>query len=340
MAKSVTYAQAGVSIREADKLVDFLRSKNKAIGGFSGLFPIATKGMRKPMLVASTDGVGTKILVAQKARRLNTIGIDLVAMVVNDLIVCGAQPLFFLDYYAIGKLNGNEAKAILAGIMDGCDIAGMKLLGGETAEMPGLYKPGDFDLAGFGVGIVDADRVLDGRTIKPGDLVFGFESSGLHSNGYSLARRVLLDEKSGVRPNVRLKELGGASTMETMLIPTRIYTALAERLRRARASVKAFAHITGGGIPGNLCRVLPPKVDAVVYKNRWETPAIFKLIQRLGPVDYPEMLKTFNMGLGFMAVAAPREREKILRAATAAGERAHVVGEIVSGSGTVRVVAE
>ncbi|MCX7019128.1 MAG: phosphoribosylformylglycinamidine cyclo-ligase [bacterium] len=335
MTKPVTYEAAGVSIREADKLVAHLRAGNKLIGGFSGLFPLRTRGMKRPMLAASTDGVGTKLLVAQMSRKLATIGIDLVAMVVNDLIVCGAQPLFFLDYFATGRLNAREAKTILRGVIKGCEIAGMPLLGGETAEMPGLYKPEEFDLAGFGVGIVDGAKIIDGRRIKPGDLVFGFESSGLHSNGYSLARRVLL-ESSGLRADVRMKELG-ESLMSAMLRPTKIYVKLASCLRKARADIKGFAHITGGGIPGNLCRVLPRGADAFVFKNRWETPPIFKLIQRLGPVDYGEMLRTFNMGIGFMAVAAPGEHARIMRAALAAGERALVVGEIVKGCGKTMV---
>lgn len=335
MPKAVTYEEAGVSIRKGDAVVDFLRSRNKAIGGFSGLFPLKTTGMKKPMLVASTDGVGTKLLVAKQAGDCSTIGIDLVAMVVNDLLVCGAKPLFFLDYYATGHLAVREAREVLEGIIAGCGIAGMPLLGGETAELPGLYAPGDFDLAGFGVGIVDASKAIDGRTIRPGDLVFGFESSGIHSNGYSLARHVLL-ERAGMLLGTRVKELGTTLGAE-LLKPTKIYTALAAAMARAKVQVKGYAHITGGGIPGNLNRVLPKKVDAVVYKSRWDTPPIFKMIQRLGPVDYSEMLRTFNMGLGFMAVAPAGEQAKILKAARAAGEVAHVVGEIVKGTGKVRV---
>jgi phosphoribosylformylglycinamidine cyclo-ligase len=335
MPKPVTYEDAGVSIRKGDMVVDFLRQRNKSIGGFSGLYPLKTAGMRKPMLVASTDGVGTKLLVAKAAGNLSTIGIDLVAMVVNDLIVCGAKPLFFLDYYATGHLTLTEAKQVLKGILEGCEIGRMPLLGGETAELPGLYAPGDFDLAGFGVGIVDASAVIDGSKVKPGDLVYGFESSGLHSNGYSLARHVLL-ERAGLDLKTRVKELG--STLgAAMLQPTKIYVPLADALSQAKARMKAFAHITGGGIPGNLCRVLPKKVDAVVFKNRWSTPAIFKMIQRLGPVDYPEMLRTFNMGLGLMAVAPATESAKIRRAADNAGERVHIVGEIVKGTGKVRI---
>lgn len=338
MAKPITYEDAGVSIERGDKVVDYLRGRNKTIGGFSGLFPLSTRGMQRPMLVASTDGVGTKLLIARTAGEVSTVGIDLVAMVVNDLITCGARPLFFLDYYATGKLELGEAKAVLSGILKGCDIAGCPLIGGETAEMPGLYAKGDFDLAGFGVGIVDAKQVIDGRRIKTGDLVFGFESSGLHSNGFSLARKVLL-EHAGMQLSTKVKEL--SSTLSSALLrPTKIYAKLVAELRKAKADVKAYAHITGGGIPGNLCRVLPPKVDAVVRKRMWDTPSIFKMIQRCGPVDYAEMLRTFNMGIGFMAVAAGSEQNRIAKAAKAAGEQAHVIGEIVRGAGKVQVEVE
>jgi phosphoribosylformylglycinamidine cyclo-ligase len=337
MPKTITYEDSGVNIRRADELVDHLRRKNPAIGGFSGLFPMP-KGMRKPMLVASTDGVGTKLLVAKMKGDLSTIGIDLVAMVVNDLITCGARPLFFLDYYATGHLEVAQAKELLGGILDGCAQADCMLLGGETAEMPGLYAKGDFDVAGFGVGVVDAADAITGKRIKAGDLVFGFESSGLHSNGYSLARRVLL-EGCEMRLSTKVKELN-ATLGAALLTPTRIYARLVREMQRARVDIRGLAHITGGGIAGNLCRVLPKTLDARVHKNHWETPAIFKLIQRCGPVDYQEMLKTFNMGLGFMAVAPPGDREKVTRAAARAGERVHVVGEIERGNGRVRLEVE
>ncbi len=334
--KAITYADAGVDISAADEFVDYIRSKRPAIGGFSGLFRLPTlRGMKRPMLVGSTDGVGTKLLIAKALRRFDTIGIDLVAMVANDLITCGAKPLFFLDYFATGKLQLDEAKAIFDGILAGCEEARMEMLGGETAELPGLYARGDFDLAGFGVGLVDGSSVIDGSKIKPGDLVFGFESSGLHSNGFSLARKVLL-EQAAMKLTTSVRELG-APLGDVLLTPTRIYVSLVEALRTARVAVKAYAHITGGGIPGNLCRVLPKNVDAVVYKKRWETPPIFKLIQRCGPVEYEEMLATFNMGIGFMAVAAEREQGRLIRVAQRAGERVHVVGEIVKGTGKVRV---
>jgi phosphoribosylformylglycinamidine cyclo-ligase len=338
MPKAVTYEDAGVSIREADKLVEFLSSRNKAIGGFSGLFPVPQSGKSGQMLVASTDGVGTKILVANMTGELSSIGIDLVAMVVNDLITCGARPLFFLDYYAMGQLKFADARKVLSGIENGCEQAGCVLLGGETAEMPGLYQPGEFDLAGFGVGIVDRDKVINGKGIRTGDVVIGFESSGLHSNGYSLAREVLL-KKCGLNLKTRIKELSCTLAAE-LLRPTRIYAKLARDLQKAGIPLKAMAHITGGGIPGNLNRVLPKKLDAVVFKNRWDTPPIFKLIQRCGPVDYDEMLHTFNLGIGYMAVVSPSAQSSVLKIAKKAGYTAHAIGHIVKGSGKVRVEVE
>lgn len=336
MAKGATYAGAGVNIKKADQLIDFLREANPSIGGFSGLVPFNGRGMKKPMLVASTDGVGTKLLLAKQAGDYSTIGIDLVAMVINDLLVCGARPLFFLDYYATGQLDLKEAKAIMKGILKGCEIAGSPLIGGETAELPGLYQKGDFDLAGFGVGVVDGAAVIDGRKIKPGDLVFGFESSGIHSNGYSLVRRVLTEGENALPLSGRVRELGG--TLKSVLLkPTKIYSALTQALGGSGATVKGYAHITGGGIPGNLNRVLPAGVDAVVDTASWEVPPVFRLIQERGPVDEMEMFRTFNMGLGFMAVAAKKDRETILAAAREAGEKAHVVGEVTKGSGRVEL---
>lgn len=334
--RKLTYAKSGVNIAEADKLVGFLRLNNKSIGGFSGLFPLNVKGVRRPVLVASTDGVGTKLLVAKEAKKLEGLGIDLVAMVVNDLVVCGATPLFFLDYYATGKLDAKEAKIVLSGIWEGCKIAGCPLIGGETAELPGLYAKGDFDLAGFGVGIVDASEVIDGQKVKSGDLVYGFESTGLHSNGYSLARRVLL----GSNRKTLLSRIGesGERLGEALLRPTRIYVPLARELKRKGAHIKAFAHITGGGIPGNLCRVLPAKVDAAVHKDCWEPGPLFDLIQERGPVDELEMFRTFNMGIGFMAIAGAQEEKKIEAACKRSGDKYRVVGEILKGTGKVRLV--
>jgi phosphoribosylformylglycinamidine cyclo-ligase len=336
VAKGISYKDSGVDIDEADRLIDYLKTKNRSIGGFSGLMPIP-RGYKRPLLVASTDGVGTKLLVAKAAGDLSTIGIDLVAMVVNDLLVCGAKPLFFLDYYATGRLRTSEARQVIDGIFQGCEIAGWPLIGGETAELPGLYQGGDFDLAGFGVGVVEAGQQIDGRRIKAGDLVYGFSSNGLHSNGYSLARRVLLD-KAGLRLGSKVPGMRGATVKSVLLQPTRIYTSLVDKLLRTRADIRGFAHITGGGIPGNLNRVLPPRLDAEIQWGSWEPHPVFELIEQSGPVSRDEMLKTFNMGLGFMAVAPESEDAKIHRAAKAAGETVSIVGQIVRGSGKVRIV--
>lgn len=333
--KPITYEESGVSIDRGEALVDYLKQNNKAIGGFSGLFPVPA-GMKKPMMVAGTDGVGTKILVARNVGDSSTVGIDLVAMVVNDLIVCGATPLFFLDYYAMGELMLSEAKQILGGIIRGCEIARMSLLGGETAEMPGLYAKGDYDLAGFGVGIVDADDVINGRRIEPGDVVYGFESSGLHSNGYSLARKVLL-ELASYTFDATPEELGGRTVQQAMLEPTRIYVSLMAELKALGVDIRGCAHITGGGLPGNLNRCLPDDVDAQLQKDSWEVPGIFRLIQKSGPVELHEMMRTFNMGIGYCVVAPAADESKIREAALRSGDTVHIIGKIVPGNAKVQI---
>ena len=324
-AKSQTYAGAGVDIEAGDSLVDHLRTINPAIGGFAGLAALP-KGMKKPRLVASTDGVGTKLLVAQVAGRHATIGIDLVAMVVNDLIVCGAKPLFFLDYFATGRLRQDEARAVLTGIVEGCRQAACPLIGGETAEMPGMYAPGHYDLAGFGVGAVEADAVIDGRAVRSGDVIVGLASTGLHSNGYSLARKVLLPEApAAARAALRRKiSRGGPTLADLMLEPTRIY--VLDLI--GRGGVGAAAHITGGGIAGNLVRVLPRGVSAWIDKAAWTAPPIFDLIASTGPVDEEEMFRVFNMGIGFILVVKPEAADRLIRRARVLGETASVIGWI------------
>lgn len=334
MAKTISYKDAGVNISEADKLVDYLKTKNSAIGGFSGLMPLP-KGFKKPMLVASTDGVGTKLLLAKSMKDYSTIGIDLVAMVVNDMAVNGARPLFFLDYYATGALKLKDARQIIDGILEGCAQAGCPLIGGETAELPGLYQPGDFDLAGFAVGIVDADKVITGKGIKPGDIVFGLPSSGIHSNGYSLVRKVV--ETAGVSLNKRVPELGEKTLGQILLEPTRIYTKFINKLI-TKVPIKALAHITGGGITGNLNRVLPSKTDAIVHEGQWPLPPIFQFLEDSGPVAHDEMHRTFNMGLGMMGVVAAADVTRLTRAAKAAGEEIFIVGTIEKGTGQVQIV--
>ncbi len=333
MPRTISYKDAGVNISEADKLVDYLKTKNKAIGGFSGLMPLP-KNIKKPLLVASTDGVGTKLLLAKSLKDYSTIGIDLVAMVVNDMAVSGARPLFFLDYYATGALKVKEARQVIDGILEGCRQAGCPLIGGETAELPGLYQPGDFDLAGFAVGVVDADKVITGKTVKPGDVVFGIASSGVHSNGYSLVRKVV--EKSGASLNKKAPGLGNKTLGKTLLEPTRIYTSLVSKLI-TKVNIKAIAHITGGGIVGNLNRVLPKKADAIVHEGLWPIPPIFEWLEENGPVDHNEMYKTFNMGLGLMGIVSAAEIEKLIRAGKALGEEIYVVGTIEKGTGIVEI---
>lgn len=334
MPRSISYKDAGVDINEADKLVDYLKTKNRAIGGFSGLMPLP-KGFKKPMLVASTDGVGTKLLLAKSMKDYSTIGIDLVAMVVNDMAVCGARPLFFLDYYATSALKLKEARQVIDGILAGCEQAGCPLIGGETAELPGLYQPGDFDLAGFAVGIVDADKAINGKSVKAGDIVFGLPSSGVHSNGYSLVRKIV--DKSGHPLSKRVAGLGNRNLGRTLLEPTRIYTKFINKLI-SKVPVKALAHITGGGITGNLNRVLPSKTDAIVHEGQWPIPPVFEFLEKQGPVDRAEMHRTFNMGLGMMGVVAPGDVEKLKRAAKAAGEELYIVGTIEKGTGRVQIV--
>lgn len=297
-----TYAQAGVDIDAGDALVDFLRRGNPFIGGFSGLAPLPA-GMKNPRLLMSTDGVGTKLLVAQLAGIHDTIGIDLVAMVVNDIITGGGRPLYFLDYFATGKLELGVARKVLAGIVKGCKEADCALVGGETAEMPGMYGPGHYDLAGFGVGVVEANEAIDGSKVAAGDVVLGLASSGLHSNGYSLARRVLLPKSDAAARRALARPLPGnkVSLGKELLKPTKIYVRLVADLV-ARFPIRAMAHITGGGIEGNLIRVLPPGVRACVQLGSWKVPRIFDEIARRGPVDLDEMLKVFNMGIGYILV--------------------------------------
>ena len=331
--KPQTYAAAGVDIDKGDALVDYLKTVNPAIGGFAGLFKLP-RGIKDPRLVASTDGVGTKLLVAQLAGRHETIGIDLVAMVVNDLIVCGAKPLFFLDYFATGKLKEGEAKAILKGIIDGCTQAGCPLIGGETAEMPGMYAPGHYDLAGFGVGVVEAAKVLEGTAVRPGDVVLGLASSGLHSNGFSLARRALLPEDPAAAKKALKEKLfkGGPSLGDAMLEPTRIYVKSVLELL-AKFPVTSAAHITGGGLAGNLVRMLPKGVTAFIDLAAWTPPAIFAAIAERGPVEEEEMLKVFNMGIGFVLIVRPEAARKVIARATKLGEQCQVIGWVDAAPG-------
>src|SRR5512142_1252782 len=303
---ALTYRDAGVDIDEGDRLVELIKPHARptlrpevlaGIGGFGGLFALDVKKYREPVLVSGTDGVGTKLKIAFAADRHDTIGIDLVAMCVNDIAVVGAEPLFFLDYFATGKLRAEQGALVVKGIAEGCRQAGCALIGGETAELPGFYAGGEYDLAGFAVGCVERARIVDGRAVAPGDVVIGVASSGLHSNGYSLARKALLDRHP---LDWRPPELAGRTVAEALLEPTRIYARDVLALLES-VEVKSLAHITGGGLPGNVPRNLPDGTKAVLDARRWPRPPIFDLVQREGEVPWDEMFRTFNMGLGLVA---------------------------------------
>jgi len=337
--RPITYASAGVDIDAGERLVGRIAALARStrrpeivagIGGFAALAALPS-GYRSPLLVTSTDGVGTKLKIAFALDRHDTVGIDLVAMSVNDLLTIGAEPLLFLDYLATGKLDVRRGEALIRGIARGCRMAGCSLVGGETAEMPSFYARGEYDLAGFAVGVVERSAVIDGRAVRPGDALIGLPSAGLHSNGFSLARRVLLDRG---RLSLRKRAPGLRATLGSELLrPTRIYVApVRQLLRRApRGTIRGMAHITGGGLPGNLPRVLPPDCHAIVRRDSWSVPPVFRLIERLGKVPREEMDRTFNNGIGFVLIVAKRKRDAALAQLRASGARPRVIGEIVSG---------
>jgi len=334
MSKPLTYRDAGVDIEKQDRLLASLARKIEGLGGFGGLFPLELKEYDQPCLVASTDGVGTKLLVAIEAGRLETLGIDLVAMVANDIVCCGARPLFFLDYYASGRLEPAQWEKVIEGIVEGCRRAQCRLIGGETAEMPGLYREGRFDLAGFGVGIVEQSKAIDGRAIRPGDVLIGLASSGLHSNGYSLVRRVLL-ERCRMGLGDRLE--GESADLATVLLePTKIYVRTVLALCR-EVEVHGLAHITGGGLPDNIRRILPESAAVEIDSAAWPVPNVFEQIARLGPVERDEMFHTFNMGIGFVAIVPAPQAERALELCAAQGETAYRIGEVVAGKREVAI---
>jgi phosphoribosylformylglycinamidine cyclo-ligase len=331
--RSLTYKDAGVDIDAGNALVERIKPLVAAtrrpgvmsgIGGFGGLFELPT-GYRQPVLVSGTDGVGTKLKLAIETRRHEGVGIDLVAMCVNDVIVAGAEPLFFLDYYATGKLDVEAAAAVIGGIAEGCRQAGAALIGGETAELPGFYHGEDYDLAGFCVGIVERDRILDGAGVRPGDAIVGIASSGPHSNGYSLVRKVL--EVSGAD---RAMDLDGQPLIERLLAPTRIYVKPLLALREA-VDVRALAHITGGGLPENLPRVLPEGCGAVIDLASWRRPAVFEWLRTAGNIPDREMYRTFNCGLGMAVVVPPEQAGATVAFLEEQGETAWVAGRIEAG---------
>lgn len=332
----MTYKQSGVDIEAGDEAVRRIAPLARAtfrpevlssIGAFAG-FVSVPEGYRNPVMVSSTDGVGSKLKIAFLADRHDTIGIDLVAMGVNDLLVHGAEPLFFLDYLAVSKVVPERIEEIVRGIALGCREAGCALIGGETAELPDFYAPGEYDLAGFAVGVAERSRLIDGSAIRPGDRLLGLASSGLHSNGYTLARRVVC-ERLGLKIGDLLPGVG-RTVADELLTPTRIYVKPILALLR-EVPVGAMAHVTGGGITGNLPRVLPDGCRAVVRKGSWPVPPIFGLIEKAGQVAEAEMLRTFNMGIGFLCVVRPEDAERATRCLSDSGETIFPVGRIVEG---------
>ena len=334
----LTYKDAGVDIDAGDDLVERIKPLARAthrpgvlggIGGFGGLFEIDLARWPRPVLVSGTDGVGTKLKLAIELDRYDTIGIDLVAMCANDVIVQGAEPLFFLDYYASGKLSVAMAAAVIRGIATGCQQAGAALLGGETAELPGMYSGRDFDLAGFCVGIVNRDQIIDGTGILPGDVILGLGSSGPHSNGYSLIRRVLEVSR---RPLDAVWE--GGTLGAALLAPTRIYVRSLLALM-GTCPIRGLAHITGGGLPGNVVRVLPPTVDAVLHKSAWQRPALFNWLQTEGNIPEDDLLRTFNCGIGMTVIIRREDAEPAREVLEQAGETVTLLGEVTAGTGQV-----
>ena len=339
-----SYEAAGVNIGAGEEAVERIRDKVRStfrpevigdIGGFGGLFAFDGSPYQHPVFVSSTDGVGTKALIAQAAGRFDTIGVDLVAMCVDDIVCQGAQPLFFLDYIAVGRLDPDHIEQLVEGVAEGCRQAGCALIGGEMAEHPGAMEPGEFDLVGFAVGVVERDRMITGAAIQPGDVVIGLPSTNLRSNGYSLARRVLF-ERAGRSLDDPAFEGAHHSLADELLQPSVIYAPAIGVLLDA-VDVRGIAHITGGGITGNLVRVLPPGTAAEVDRRSWEAPRIFGELQTLGAIDDDEMAKVFNLGLGMIVVVPEKEVYSALDVLRANGHRASEVGRIVAGDRDVQL---
>jgi phosphoribosylformylglycinamidine cyclo-ligase len=332
--EGLSYKSAGVDINAGNALVERIKpvaARTRipgvlaGLGGFGSLFELPVDRYRKPVLVAGTDGVGTKLKLAIETGRHLGVGIDLVAMCVNDIVVQGAEPLFFLDYYATGKLDVDAAAAVVEGIGRGCELAGCALVGGETAEMPGMYPPGEYDLAGFCVGVVEKDAILDGSRVRPGDTLIALPSSGPHSNGYSLIRKILARASAGLDD-----ELDGRPLGDWLMEPTRIYVKPLLDLLQA-LPVHALAHITGGGVTENLPRVLPPGCRAQIDLDAWKLPAVFQWLKMEGGVEEAEMLRTFNCGLGMIVAVAAEDEAAALRRLSAAGENPVPIGTVAAG---------
>jgi len=336
------YALAGVDIDAAADAVDRMKAHIKTtvtpgvltgVGSFGGMFALSALGkLDDPVLVSSIDGVGTKLMVAFAMGKHDTIGRDLVQHCINDILVQGARPLFFLDYFGTGKLEPSVAADVVKGLSDGCRENGCALIGGETAEMPGLYSAGEYDVAGCIVGIVERSKIVDGSRVQAGDVVIGLASDGLHTNGYSLARKVLLiDGKLDV--NDKLDELGGATIGEALLTPHRCYLKPLANLLDANDTIHAMAHITGGGFTDNIPRVVPDGIGVHIDKSSWPVPPLFRLIQRMGEIEETEMFRVFNMGIGYILIVRPDDADRVLAHLAEAGETAYRLGETVAGSG-------
>ncbi len=336
MNDSLTYADSGVDIDKANRLVDRIKDIAKTtprsgvmgeIGGFGGLFSLNLSNVSNPVLVSATDGVGTKLKVAFMMDKHDTIGIDLVAMCVNDIIVQGAKPLFFLDYLAMGKLDNTVAEQIVSGIANGCNQAGCALIGGETAEMPGLYKKGEYDLSGFSVGLVDNTKIIDGSYIRNGHKLIGLASNGIHSNGFSLVRHVFFD-KCKYDESTQIEELG-TTLGEELLRPTIVYVPTILSLIRD-LPIHGLVHITGGGIDENIIRVIPDACKAVIQKDSWQPPPVFTVLQKEGNIPDVEMQRTFNNGIGMVIVVPDQSAQEVMDRLGAMDEEAHFIGEIES----------
>ncbi len=331
----LTYQGAGVDIDKADALVEDIKDIAKrthrkeiltGIGGFGALFEVPLDRYQQPVLVSGTDGVGTKLKLAIELNKHDTIGVDLVAMCVNDIITCGAEPLYFLDYYATGKLDVDTAKAIISGIGQGCEQSGCALSGGETAEMPGMYNEGDYDLAGFCVGVVEKNNIIDGSSVQAGDQLIALGASGAHSNGYSLVRKVI--EVSGEDLS---NDVGGQTLADLVMQPTRIYAKTIQTLLND-INIKAMAHITGGGIPGNLPRVMPQNTCAMINENSWTWPPLFQWLAEKGDIDREEMYRTFNCGVGMILVVPADHVNQTLDLCQQQGEQAWHLGDVIEHS--------
>ena len=336
---AISYKDSGVDVTRGYKAVDLMKKHVKStynenvigdLGSFGGFFSIAGEKMAEPVLVAGTDGVGTKLKYAFLLNKHDTIGIDAVAMCVNDIVCQGAKPLFFLDYYACGRLYPEAEAEVVKGIAEGCRMAGCALIGGETAEMPGFYPDGEYDLAGFAVGIVDKQRVINGKNIKPGDVFIGLKSSGVHSNGYSLVRKLFGDSDKAALE--QYDERLGATVAEVLLKPTKIYVKSILNLIE-KVDVKGIAHITGGGFIENVPRILPEGVGAEIQKNSYEVPPVFKVMQEKAGITDEQIYNTFNMGIGMVVCVAPENVEAAMSALQATGEEVVVIGKAVAGKG-------